>query len=98
MFMSINRTHRLAKINRTYRSKTINSTYGLVKSTGRTGLQELTERIGSLKLKGHICLLGLTGSKGLQTTGDTGLLELRSTDNRLLQSSFLVLLSSDVEL
>ena len=63
------------------RPSTVN--IGLLKSTGRTGLQELTECIGSLKLKEHICSLGLTGSKGLQTlTGHTGLLEFQYTDNK----------------
>ena len=43
----------------------------------------LTERIGSLKLKEHICLLGLTGVKGLQTlSGDTGLLKFQYTNNK----------------
>ena len=56
---------------------------GLLESTGCTGLQELTKRIGSLKLKEHICSLGLTWGKGLQTlTGHTGLLMFQCTDNK----------------
>ena len=56
---------------------------GLLISTGRTGLQERTERIGSLKLKERICLLGLTGGKGLQIlTGHTGLLKFQYTDTK----------------
>ena len=50
----------------------------LLKSTGRTGLEELAERLGSLKLKEHICLLGLTGDKSLQTlTGHTLIIKER---------------------
>ena len=33
----------------------------------KSGLQEVTKRVGSLMLKVHICLLGLTGGKSLQS-------------------------------
>ena len=63
--------------------RTAASRIGLLQSIGCTGLQELTERIGSLKLKEHICLLGLTGGKVLQTlTGYTGLLKFWYSDNK----------------
>lgn len=53
---------------------------GLLKSTGRTRAKEL---ISSLKLKEHVCLLGLTGGKGLQTlTGHTELPEFQYTGNK----------------
>ena len=82
---------------------------GLLWSTGCTGLQELTERISSRKLKEHICLLGLTWDKGLQTL--RGIQVYKSFDTLivnegidhqllkmiLLQSSFLMLLNSDVK-